>query len=62
METNVGAFDGYFRALLFVLAVIFAVLTGQWVWLIPTGILFITAALSWCPIYAITGFNSNKSA
>jgi Protein of unknown function (DUF2892) len=62
MENNMGAFDGYFRTLLFVLAVMFWVMTGQWVWMIPTGILFATAILSWCPIYAITGINTNKTA
>lgn len=62
MENNMGAFDGYFRTLFFCIAVMFWVMTGQWVWMIPTGILFATAILSWCPIYAITGINTNKSA
>jgi hypothetical protein len=59
METNVGAFDGFFRTLLFITAVVVAIMTGQWWWMIPTAVLFATAALGWCPLYAIIGFNSN---
>ena len=61
MENNIGAFDGFFRTLFFVIAVIFAVMTGQWIWLIPTGMLFVTAILTWCPLYAIIGYNSNAT-
>lgn len=61
MENNVGAIDGLLRTLLFVIAVCVAVMTGQWVWLIPTGILFATAVIFWCPLYAITGVNTNKA-
>jgi hypothetical protein len=60
METNVGAFDGFFRTLLFIAAVVAAIMTGQWWWMIPTAVLFATAVLGWCPIYAIIGFNSNR--
>jgi hypothetical protein len=59
MKTNVGAFDGYLRSLIFIITVVVAVLTGQWVWVIPGAILFATAVLMWCPIYAMIGFNDN---
>ena len=60
MKTNVNEFDGYFRTLLFIIAVIVAVMTGQWIWLIPGAVLFVTAALAWCPLYAMFGFSDNK--
>ena len=59
MKTNVGAFDGFFRSLIFIITVIVAVMTGQWIWLIPGAILFGTAVLMWCPIYALIGINDN---
>jgi len=60
MKANVSAFDGFFRALLFIVAVIWAVMTGQWFWLIPGAVLFATAVLTWCPVYAIFGITTNK--
>jgi len=60
MKTNVGAFDGAFRTLIFVVTIIFAVMTGQWGWTIPGLILFATAVVSWCPIYAMTGMQTGK--
>ena len=60
MKPNVSGFDGYFRMLFFIIAVIFAVMSGQWYWLIPTAILFATAAVAWCPLYAIFGINTIK--
>ena len=60
MKTNIGAFDGFFRSLLFIIAVIFAVITGQWLWAIPGAILFATAILTWCPAYAAIGAIKNR--
>ena len=60
MKSNMGAFDGAFRTLLFVLAVCYAILGGSWLWVIPTAILFGTALLSWCPLYAMIGFDTHK--
>ncbi len=60
MKTNVGEFDGAFRTLLFVVAIIFAIMTGQWIWTIPGAILFATAVVSWCPLYAMLGISSDK--
>jgi hypothetical protein len=59
MKTNVGAIDGFFRSLIFVITVIVAVITAQWIWLIPGTIFFATAVLTWCPLYAIIGINDN---
>ena len=60
MKTNLNEFDGFFRSLLFIIAVIVAVMTGQWIWLIPGAVLFATAVLTWCPLYAMFGFNDNQ--
>jgi len=35
-------------------------LGGSWLWVIPTAILFGTALLSWCPLYAMIGFDTHK--
>jgi hypothetical protein len=59
MKSNVGAIDGFFRSLIFIITVIVAVMTGQWYWLIPGAILFATAVLMWCPLYAMFGINDN---
>ena len=59
MKTNVGAFDGYFRSLIFIITMLVAIMTVQWLWLIPGVILFATAILMWCPLYAIFGINDN---
>ena len=58
MKTNLNEFDGFFRSLLFIIAVIVAVMTGQWIWLIPGAVLFATAVLTWCPLYAMFGFKT----
>jgi len=60
MQPNLGAFDGAFRSLLFVLALCYAILGGSWMWVIAGAILFTTAVFMWCPIYATTGINTNK--
>lgn len=59
MKSNVGAFDGFFRTLLFVLSLCYAILSGAW-WVAVIGaILFATAIITWCPIYETTGVNTN---
>ena len=60
MKTNMGPFDGYLRSLLFILSLIFSVMTGQWWWAIPGAILFATAILTWCPAYALLDTISHK--
>lgn len=60
MKPNLGAFDGAFRTLLFVLSVCWAVMGGSWLWVIPGAILFATAILSWCPVYAMIGIDTHK--
>ncbi len=60
MKSNVGAFDGAFRTLLFIISVTVAVLTGQWLWVLPGAVLFGTAVAFWCPLYEMVGFRTNK--
>lgn len=60
MKTNIGAFDGAFRTLIFIVSVIYAVMLGQWLWVIPAAILFASATLMWCPLYAMLGIHTNK--
>ena len=62
MNANVGAFDGWFRTLLFVASLCYAILVGgsSWFFVIPTAILFATAFLMWCPLYEMFGINTNK--
>ena len=63
METNVGAFDGWFRILLFLAAIVTAILIGGNVWylVIPGGLLFASAVFSRCAVYHMLGINTNKS-
>ena len=61
MKTNLGGFDGAFRTLLFVLAIIYVItFDGSWLWLIPGAIFFATATLTWCPLYAMFGIDTDK--
>ena len=60
MKPNVGGFDGFFRTLIFVITIIYAVMTGHWLWTIPGAALFATAVLAWCPISAMLGVNTDK--
>lgn len=62
MKSNVSAFDGWFRSLLFIVSLCYAVMVGgsSWLWVIPTTILFATAVLAWCPLYEMLGINTNK--
>ena len=61
MKTNVGAVDGAFRTLLFIISLVFAIMTGQWLWVIPGAILFATSVLTWCPLYAMLGVHTNET-
>lgn len=63
MKTNVGAFDGWFRTLLFILSICAAIVLGGSMWLlvIPTSIFFLTAVLRWCPLYDLMGINTSKT-
>lgn len=61
MKSNMGAFDGAGRTLLFVVSICYAILSGHWLWIIPGAILFVTAVMSWCPVYAITGIDTDKN-
>ena len=61
MKVKIGAFDGWFRTLLFLVSLCYAVLVGgsAWFWVIPTSILFVTVVLMWCPLYEMFGINTN---
>jgi uncharacterized membrane protein AbrB (regulator of aidB expression) len=63
MKANVSAFDGWFRILLFIISICYAVMAGgaAWYFVIPTAILFITAVFAWCPLYEVFGISTNKS-
>jgi hypothetical protein len=62
MTKNLGAFDGWFRTLLFIVAVCYAIMAGgaAWYLVIPTAILFATAVFAWCPLYEVFGIRTNK--
>ena len=62
MKVNVGAFDGWFRILLFIVSVCYAILVGgyAWLWVIPTTVFFATSVVMWCPLYAMFGISTNS--
>jgi hypothetical protein len=62
MKTNISAFDGWFRTLLFIVSLCAAIMAGGSLWylVIPTTILFATALLTWCPIYEMLGLSTAK--
>lgn len=62
MKSNVGAFDGAFRTLLFIISLTVAILTGQWLWVLPGVIFFATATIFWCPLYEAFGINTAKTS
>lgn len=64
MKTNIGAFDCWFRTLLFIFSISYALLAGGKVWIIAggAGILFVTAVIAWCPIYKMFGINTYRKS
>jgi hypothetical protein len=62
MNTNLGPFDGIVRTLIFITTICYGILSGHYLWMIPGAILFATAVLTWCPIYAILGLNNHKTS
>ncbi len=60
MKTNVGKVDQTIRYIVaIVLIVLAAIFQGVWLWLlIPAVILGVTAAISWCAIYRIFGYDT----
>lgn len=62
MQANVGAFDGAFRTLLFIVSITVAILTGQWLWILPGSIFMFTAAAFWCPLYEMFGIKTNQQS
>ena len=56
-----GAFDGWFRTLLFIVALCYAVMAGtlfSWILVGVSAILFGSAVMMWCPIYAMFGIST----
>lgn len=62
MQANVGAFDGAFRTLLFIVSLTATILTGQWLWLIPGVVFLLTATAFWCPLYEMFGIQTNQQS
>lgn len=60
MKKNVGAIDGVIRILIFMIGMIYAILTGAWYWMVPGTILLVTALVQWCPIYEVLGTGTLK--
>ena len=61
METNVGGFDGAFRTLLFIVSLVFSIMTGQWWWVLIGVVFFATAVFAFCPLYAMVGIDTNRN-
>ncbi len=64
MKSNMGAFDGWFRTLLFVVSICYAVLATTALSFILAGVtavFFGSAVLMWCPLYAMFGLNTNPT-
>lgn len=59
MKTNISAFDGWMRILFFIVTLFFAIFTGSttlWIIaLVPGLVFFLTAVLTWCPLYDMFG-------
>ena len=60
MNKNVGAIDGVIRILIFMIGMIYAILTGAWYWMVPGTILLVTALAQWCPLYEVIGMRTLK--
>lgn len=58
MKKNIGAFDGWFRILLFMIGMIYAIMWGPWYVVLPGAILLATAILQWCPLYELVGYRT----
>lgn len=60
MVTNISGPDGAIRTLLFIIAMVYVIMGGSWLWLIPGTIMLVTAMLTWCPLYDMFGINTYK--
>jgi Protein of unknown function (DUF2892) len=59
MKKNVGSFDGFFRMLLAMIIIMYAVLAGPW-WIGLIAIIpILTAAAFYCPILDLMGISTN---
>jgi hypothetical protein len=59
MKPNVNGFDGAMRIILAILLLSYGVLFDSW-WGLLAVVPFATAALSWCPLYAMFGINNDS--
>ena len=62
MKININTPDRIIRVVLgLLLVVLFFVIDGPWRWIGLAGlVLLATAAMSWCPIYAMLGISTHK--
>lgn len=58
MKKNIGAFDGWFRILLFMIGMVYAIMWGPWYVVLPGTILLATAIAQWCPLYELIGYRT----
>lgn len=65
MERNVSGFDRVVRVIVAILAVVGAAAVGfgslgAWVLLVLAGIMLVTAAVGFCPLYRLFGISTCK--
>jgi hypothetical protein len=58
MTCNVGKTDRIIRALIGAAAVVWGVMDGNIIADVVGGVLLFTAAIGWCPPYALLGINT----
>ena len=58
MKCNIGKIDRIIRAVVGVAAVAYGVMNGSIIAGLIGGILLFTAAIGWCPPYALLGINT----
>jgi len=62
MQANLGQTDRILRAVLGAVLITASIFYGSW-FLLAGGIIILTSALSWCPIYAPFGWSTkNKTS
>ena len=58
MTCNVGTIDRIIRAVIGAAAVAYGVMNGNIIADVVGGVLLFTAAIGWCPPYALLGINT----
>jgi hypothetical protein len=57
MTSNIGAMDRVLRAVLGLVVIALGFYFGTW-WGALGAVLLVTAAINWCPIYAVLGVST----